>query len=170
MQTPTEAIRACAPELEPLGRTPEEDPLWAALPGAGPVYAARLTAALGTVRDRWTPVEALRCCSGVAPVMERRGTSTWSRWRDCCPTFLRPSFHAAAGESIPHACWARAYDLSPRARGKSHQAAVRALAFKWIRIISTGWHTRPPDSAVRSCESLRTKGSPLLTVAANHPS
>ena len=149
MQTTLEAIPACAHEMEPLGRTQEDSLRLASLPGAGTVYAARLTAAMGPVRDRWTTGAELRCCSGVAPVMERRGQSTWIRWRDCWPTVLRQSCHASAGESIHQSCWARAYDLSPRARGTSHQAAVRALAFTWIRIISKCWQTRTPDSAVR---------------------
>jgi transposase len=89
MKTTMEAIRACDHEIAPLCRTHEDDHLLASLPGAGTVDAARLTAAMGTVRDRWTTVDELRCFSGVAPVMERRGKSTWIRWRDFCPTFLR---------------------------------------------------------------------------------
>jgi transposase len=149
MKTPMEAIREFDHEIEQLCRTHEDYPLFASLPGAGPVYAARLTAALGTVRDRWPTVEDLLCYSGVAPVMERRGKSTWIRWRYFCPKFLRQSFHEYAGESINHSFWARAYYMSQRARGKSHQAAVRALAFKWIRIIYRCWQTRTPYSEVR---------------------
>jgi transposase len=170
MKTTIAAIRAFDHELEPLCRTHADDPLLASLPGAGTVDAARLTAAMGTVRDRWTTVDELLCFSGVAPVLERRGQSTWIRWRYCCPTFLRQSFPEDAGESIHHSCWARASDMSQRARGKRPQAAVRALAFKWIRIIYQCWHTRTPSSEVRDLESLRQKGSPLLTFAANNPS
>lgn len=108
MKTTIAAIRAFAHEIEPRCRTHEDDHLCASLPGAGTVDAARLTAAMGTVRDRWTTVDELLCCSGVAPVMERRGKSTWIRWRYVCPTCLRPSCHAYAGESINHAFWARA--------------------------------------------------------------
>jgi len=170
MKTTIAAIRAFDHEMEQRCRTHEDDHLLASLPGAGPVYAARLTAAMGTVRARWTTVDARLCCSGVAPVMERRGKSTWIRGRYCCPKFLRQSFHEDAGESINHSCWARVYYRSPRARGKSHQAAVRALALKWIRIIDTCWPTRTPYSAVRDLESLRRKGAPLLAFAANNPS
>jgi hypothetical protein len=115
-------------------------------------------------------VDELLCFSGVAPVRERRGKSTWIRWRYGCPTFLRQSCHEYAGESSNSSFWARAYDMSQRARGKSHQAAVRALAFKWIRILYTCWQTRTPYSAVRYFESLRKKGAPLLTFAAKNPS
>ena len=149
MKTTMAAIRAFDQEIETLCRTQEDSPLFASLPGAGPVYAARLTAAMGTARDRWTPVEELLCYSGVAPVMERSGKSMWIRWRYCCPKLLRQSFHEYAGESIHHSCWARAYSMSQRARGKSHQAAVSALACKWIRIIYRCGQTRTPYSEVR---------------------
>jgi hypothetical protein len=142
----------------------------AALPGAGTADAARLAAAMGTGRARWTPVEARRGFSGVAPVIERRGKSPWSRGRSFGPKVLRPSFHESAGESLHHACWARADARAPRARGTSQQAAVRALACQWSRILSKGGQTRPPDSEGSSLQSLRRKGSPLLAVAANHPS
>jgi hypothetical protein len=165
-----EAIQACDPEIEQRCRTPQDDHLCALRPGAGPVDAACLTAAMGTTRDRWTTVEARRCCSGVAPVMERRGQSTGIRWRYCGPKCLRQSFHAYAGESIHHSVWAKAYSMSPRARGKSHQAAVRALACKWIRIIDQCWQPRTPYSEARYVENLRRKRSPLLAFAANHPS
>ena len=170
MKTTIEAIRAFDHEIEQRCNTHEEYHLFASLPGAGTVYAARLTAAMGTVRDRGTTVDELLCFSGGAPVMERSGKSTWIRWRYVCPTFLRQSFHEYAGESINHACWARASYMSQRARGKSHQAAVRALAFQWIRSIYKCWQTPTPYSAVRYLESLRKKGSPLLTFAANNPS
>jgi hypothetical protein len=40
-------------------------------------------------------------------------------------------------------------------------AAVRALAYKWIRIIWKCWQTRSPYNEVRYIENLRKKGSPL---------
>jgi hypothetical protein len=161
MKTTIEAIRAFDQEIAQRCRTHEDDHLCASRPGAGTVYAARLTAAMGTVRDRWTTVDERLCFSGVAPVMERSGQSTRIRWRYFCPKFLRQSFHEYAGESIQHSFWARAYYMSQRARGKSHQAAVRALAFKWIRIIYKCWQTRTPSSEVRYLERLRKKSSPL---------
>jgi len=57
-----------------------------------------------------------------------------------------------------------------RAKGKSHQRAVRALAFKWIRIIWKCWQERKPYNEVTYLESLRQKNSPLLSFAANNPS
>jgi hypothetical protein len=108
MKTTIAALRACEHALAPRWSTPEDYHPCASLPGAGTVSAARLTAAVGTVRDRGTTVEELRCFSGVAPVLERRGQSTGRRWRDVCPTFLRQSFHEDAGEPINHSFGASA--------------------------------------------------------------
>jgi hypothetical protein len=170
MPTTLAAIRTGGRARETRGHTPAAEPRWAALPGAGTGDAARRTAALGPVSERGTTGAAWRCGSGVAPVRERRGQPTWSRWRSCWPTCLRQSCHASAGESGQHACWATAYARSPRARGTSHQAAVRAVAFQGIRSSDTGGQTRTPDSDRRSVERLRKKGAPRLACAANQPS
>ena len=42
------------------------------------------------------------------------------------------------------------------------QVAVRALAFKWIRILHRCWQNRTPYDESKYLEALRRKGSPLL--------
>jgi transposase len=143
--------------------------LFSALPGAGAVYASRLLAVIGARRDRFASADELARFSGVAPVTERSGTYVLVRWRYFCPKFVRQSFVEYAGESIRHSFWAGAYYARQRERGKSHQAAVRALAFKWIRIIWKCWQTRTPYDEVVYLESLRKKRSPLLAFAATSP-
>jgi hypothetical protein len=54
----------------------------------------------------------------------------------------RQSFHEWAGRSIAQSQWARAYYEQQRQRGKGHHAAVRALAFKWIRVAFRCWKNR----------------------------
>lgn len=147
----------------------EDFDLFQSLPGAGAVYASRLTAALGSDRTRWRSADELACLAGVAPVVERSGQSCWVRWRYFCPKFLRQTFHEYAGESIRHSFWARAYYESQRAKGKSHHAAVRALSFKWVRVIFRCWQTKTVYDEVKYLENLRRKGSPLLAYAAQHP-
>ena len=148
--------------IEALCLTHADYQLFAALPGSGTVYAARLTAALGSDRSRWHTADDLLRFSGVAPVIERSGKQSWIRWRYFCPKFFRQSFVEYAAASIQHSFWARAYYFMQRARGKGHNAAVRALAFKWIRIIWKCWQTRTPYNEVAYLESLRKSGSPLL--------
>jgi transposase len=165
LKTTIVAIKQLDQEVAQLCATHPDFPLFQALPGAGPVYASRLLAVLGSKRDRWTTADELACLAGIAPVMERSGQSVWIRWRYFCPKFMRQSFHEYAGESVKHSFWARAYYEQQIAKGKTRQAAVRALAYKWIRIIWKCWQTSTPYNEVTYLESLRKKGSPLLAYA-----
>ena len=99
-------------------------------------------AAFGSQRDRYGSAEEVQTHSGIAPVMEKSGKKKWVHFRWACPKFLRQSFHEWAGHSISQSTWARAYYQQQRGRGKDHQAAVRALAFKWIRILFRCWQDR----------------------------
>jgi len=168
MKATVAAIRQFDKEIAGLCAGHEDFELFASLPGAGSVYASRLLVALGGDRGRWESADEVARLSGIAPVMERSGGSCWVRWRYLCPKFLRQSFHEYAGESVRHSFWARAFYEAQIGRGKGHQAAVRALAYKWIRIIYRCWQTRTPYDEVAYLESLRRKGSPLLTYAAEH--
>jgi hypothetical protein len=58
-----------------------------------------------------------------------------------------------------------AYYQQQLVNGKTHHAAVRALAYKWIRILWKYWQTRTPYNEVKYLASLRKKGSPLLNYA-----
>lgn len=169
MQATLSAIHQFDTEIAALCASNQEFALMQSLPGAGPNYAARLAVALGTDRERWQSASELARLSGIAPVIERSGKSCRVRWRYFCPKFLRQSFHEYAAESVRHSFWARAYYDGQRAKGKSHQAATRALAFKWIRIIYRCWKTRTAYDEVKYLEGLRKKGSSLLSYAAQNP-
>jgi hypothetical protein len=135
--------------------------IFTALPGAGPALAPRLLAALGTDRKRFHHATELSEYTGIAPVTERSGKKEWVHWRWAASTFLRQTFHEFAGLSIQQSEWARAhYDLQ-RERGKNHHAAVRSVAFKWIRVIFRCWKDRTPYDEQRYHEALRRRGSPL---------
>jgi transposase len=166
LKTTIAAVKQFDQEIAGLCAVHPDFPLFQSLPGAGDVYASRLLAVMGTQRDRWASAAELACLSGIAPVMERSGQSVWIRWRYFCPKFMRQSFHEYAGESVKHSFWARAYYEQQIGKGKSRQAAVRALAYKWIRIIWKCWLTRTPYNEVKYLEALRKKGSPLLSYAA----
>jgi transposase len=102
MQTTLAAIKEFDREIEALCQAHEDFELFASLPGAGKVYAARLLTAMGSKRERWASADELLCFSGVAPVIERSGKSSWTRWRYFCPKFIRQAFVEYAGESIRH--------------------------------------------------------------------
>ena len=137
-------------------------PLFDALPGAGAAFAPRLLVAFGEQRDRYASADELQKYAGIAPVTERSGNKAWIHWRLQCPTFLRQTFVEWAAESTRHSFWARAYYQQQRNKGASHQAAVRALAFKWIRILFRCWQTRTPYNEAIYLNALERRGSPLL--------
>ena len=137
-------------------------PLFQALPGAGPVFASRLLVAFGEQRERYPSAAALQKYAGIAPVTERSGKKAWVHWRLQCPKFLRQSFVEWAAESIRHSFWAQVYYQQQREKGKAHQAAVRALAFKWIRILYRCWQERTPYDESTYLQALTRRGSSLL--------
>jgi hypothetical protein len=79
---------------------------------------------------------------------------------------LRQSFHEWAGHSIAQSVWARAYYQQQSARGKDHHAVVRALAFKWIRILFRCWQDRVAYDENKYLAALAKRGSPLNFVLA----
>lgn len=137
--------------------------LFAALPGAGPALAPRLLVAFGEQLDRYPSAAALQKHSGIAPVLERSGKKTWVHWRWAAPTFLRQSFVEWAGQTVSQSEWAGAYYHQQRRAGKDHHAILRALAFKWIRILWRCWHDGTPYDEQRYLNNLRLRGSTFLT-------
>ncbi len=141
-------------------------PIFASFPGAGPTFAPRLLAAFGSDRTRYESALAIQQYSGIAPVTERSGTRCWVHWRWGCPKFLRQSFHEYANESIRHSLWARAFYDTQRQAGKAHAAAIRALAFKWQRIMWRCWQQHEPYNEVYYLTMLQKRGSNLLKLIA----
>jgi transposase len=137
-------------------------PLCDALPGAGAVFAPRLLVAFGDQRERFTSAEELQKYAGMAPVTERSGKKAWVHWRLQCPTFLRQTFVEWAAASTRHAFWAQVYYQQQRDKGKAHQAAVRALAFQWLRILLRCWQDHTPYDASVYLQALKRRSAPLL--------
>lgn len=144
--------------------------LFRALPGAGAALAPRLLAAFGERRERFPNAAALQKYVGVAPVTERSGNKCWVHWRWACPTFLRQTFIEWVGQTVPRSFWAKAFYESCRARGLRHQAALRALAFKWIRILYRCWVDRVPYDESRYLLALQKRHAPLLKFVAQSSS
>jgi transposase len=135
--------------------------IFESLPGAGAVCAPRLAAAFGTDRTRWDSAAELQAHSGIAPVTERSGKSQWIHHRLACPKFVKQTFHEFADQSIRFSRWARAYYDQQRGRGNDHHAALRALAYKWIRIMFRCWKERRPYDEQIYIDALRRRESPL---------
>ena len=138
--------------------------VFASFPGAGPVLAPRLLASMGADRDHFDSPANLQCYTGVAPVTKQSGKMRHVHRRYLCPKFERQSFHEFAKESVLWSRWAAAYYLSQRSAGKHHHTAVRALAFKWQRIIWRCWFSRTPYKEEVYETALRKSGSKLIAL------
>jgi hypothetical protein len=142
-----ETILACLDsfdqEIATLAPQHPDHELFDGLPGAGPVYTPRLMVAFGEQRERFNNAD----------------------WRWQAPTFLRQTFVEWAAQTINKSYWAGLYYYQQRAKGCSYQAAVRALAFKWIRILYRCWKTRTSYDEARYLKALQERGSSLLKTA-----
>ena len=157
----TESIERYDQQIASLFEQHDDSTLFGSFPGAGPSLAPRLLAAFGSNRGRFEFAAEMQQLAGIAPVTEKSGTGIWIHWRLACSKFMRQTFHEFAGQSITQSDWARACYNELRKRGKSHHAALRALAFKWIRIIFRCWKTRTPYDEARYCKSLQLRRSPV---------
>ena len=137
-------------------------PIFQSLPGAGPTLGPRLLGSLGSQRERYPSHTNLQRYTGTAPVTKKSGGSCRIHRRYLCPKFHRQSFHEYAKESVLHSRWAAAYYLQQRTKGSSHHTAVRALAFKWQRLIWRCWQDRKPYSEQVYEAVLRRRHSPLV--------
>jgi transposase len=148
--------------IAPRAQDHPDFPVFDALPGAGAVFAPRLLVAFGEPRERYASAEDLQKYAGIAPVTERSGKKSWVHWRLQGPKFLRQTFVEWAAESTRHSFWAQVYYQQQRDNGKAHQAAVRALAFKWLRILYRCWQDRTPYNESVYLNALNRRGSSLL--------
>jgi len=167
-QTLVEQLRTVIAALARLDQTLEklfdqhpDQQLFRGLPGAGDALAPRLAAGFGTDRQRYQKAEEIQQFSGIAPVTEASGKHRWVHWRRACPKFLRQTFHEFADASRKKSLWARAYYEQRRRQGASHHSAIRALAYKWIRILYRCWQSHTPYDESVYLAALRRRHSAL---------
>jgi len=136
--------------------------IFRSFPGSGDALTPRLIAAFGTQRDRYQNAAELQCFSGIAPITRASGQSRQVYFRWAAPKFLRQTFHEFAECSIPHSEWARTYYRYLRdQKKKGHHAAVRALAYKWIRILFRCWKDGTLYDERIHLRALRQHAAPL---------
>ena len=139
-----------------------EGSLFGSLPGAGPALVPRLIVAFGTRRERFEAASEVQNLSGISPVTEASGKAKLVHMRWACPKFLRQTFHEFAAHSLAQSAWAKAYYDLQRHNHKDHHAAVRSLAYKWIRIIYRCWKNRQPYDEQLHLRSLQHRNSPVI--------
>ena len=141
-----------------------EAKLFSGLPGAGPVMAPRLLAFFGTDRSRFAAALNVQSFTGIAPVTKSSGKSRVVYARAACPKFDRQTFHEFSRLSVSNCQWARNYVQYYTGKGKKYHTIIRALAYKWIRILFKCWQERTPYNEDQYIETLKKRGSIFATL------
>jgi hypothetical protein len=155
------AIPGYDEKIAELFQAHPDAPIFASFPGAGAQLAPRLLTAFGTDRTRVESAEQMSVISGIAPIHIASGKTAVTAKRWACPKFMRQSFHEFAGCSIRCCAWAKAFYNQQRARNKQHHTAIRALAFKWMRILFACWKNRKQYDDALYTAQLQKNGSLL---------
>lgn len=145
---------------------PDHD-LFASLPGAGQVMAPRLLVAMGHDRSRYESASDVQQFTGIAPITRRSGTLISVSRRTGKPNFTHQSFLEFSQHSVGFSLWANAFYHHQRSLGKGRYAALRALAYKWIRIIFHCWKHNQLYDEQRYIRSLERANSPLFRLIKN---
>jgi transposase len=112
------------------------------------VCAAAMLSEIGDRRDRYPTVAALAADGGQSPVAVESGKFKRARFRWACDHRLRAAIGTLADTSRHHNPWAADIYRRARARGASHQHALRILGRAWCGVIWRLWHdhdTYDPD-------------------------
>ena len=122
----------------------EDFEIFSSLPGAGPAIGPRIMAFFGNDRNSFNSVEDALRASEIAPVKIESGKMCIVRRRFLCDRFTQLSFVEFANNSRKSSLWAQEFYTQKKAKGMAHFCILRALAYKWIRIIYRCWKSRTP--------------------------
>lgn len=129
------------------GQQPREDErgqgfpggeIYLSFPGLGDRLAARIAGEIGDHPEQFETPNSLQCYAGKAPVTRRSGKSELVvACRLAYNHFLGDAVQRWAFCSLTRSGWAREFYDGKRAKGKSHNAALRALGNRWLEVL---WH------------------------------
>jgi transposase len=149
-------------EIQKLSAQHPDEELFRSLPGAGDALVPRLIAAFGSDREKYTSAQQVQNYSGIAPITRQSGKSRHVNKRIACPKFLRQTFHEFADHARKWSPWSKAFYKMKRETGMKHNAAVRALAYKWIRILFRLWQNKELYSEEKYMNQLIKTNSPII--------
>lgn len=106
------------------------------------VCAAAMLSEIGDCRERYPTKATLAADGGQSPVAVESGKSKRARFRWACDHRLRAAICTLADTSRHHNPWAADIYDRARARGCSHQHAIRILGRAWCGVIWRLWQDR----------------------------
>jgi transposase len=113
------------------------------------VCPASLLAEIGDCRPRYPTKAALAGDGGQSPVAVESGKSKRARFRWACDHRLRDAICTLADTSRHTNPWAHDIYTRARARGCTHQHAIRILGRAWCGVIWRMWHDHTTHDPAR---------------------
>ena len=163
LTTITAQIHALKQQITQAFDAHPDKPVFAALPKAGTVRAARLLAEIGDARGRFPTPDSLACLAGAAPSTRQSGKVKIVAFRWAVDKQLRDAVCDFAGDSRHANAWAADLYNRARTRGHDHPHAVRILARAWLDVIWKCWTTNTaydPDQH-RALQRLTKQDQPM---------
>ena len=164
-----EQIRRATQRLEALFEEHPDRDLYLSLPGMGLTLAIRVGLKIGRDRFERHDASTLQALAGTAPVTKSTGKRPKRKGRPrfgsrvvlmrrACDRQLQADINQWAGQSLRVSRWAEAFYAHQRAHGVGHNAALRALGNKWIKILAAVIRTGTPYDEERHIQALLTHG------------
>jgi len=129
-------------------------------PGAAAVLEPRLMAVLGTQTEICGSAQQIAVRDGVAPRRVQSGNSCVISRRLAKPQFEHQTWIEFAKCSTLECQWARQFVEAKTKAGKSYYTAIRALAYKWTRILYACWKEGVVYEEARYLKALQQHQSP----------
>ena len=141
-------IRQAVERMEKLFEEHPDRELLMSLKGMGTNIAIRVGIGLGSNRIRQLQATTIQCHAGSAPVTKSTGRKRRRKgksreygshkvlMRRACSRDIQSAVNQWAGASLINSRWARAFYRHMRAKGQGHNASLRALGNKWIKILA----------------------------------
>lgn len=141
-----------------FGQHPDAE-IFTSQPGLGVVLGARVLAEFGDDKDRYADAKARRNYAGTSPITKTSGRSRVVLARYARNKRLADALHQQAFSALSVSPGARAFYDQHRARGATHNQALRALSNRLVGILdgclrhrtiydeATAWAHRQPAAA-----------------------
>lgn len=136
------------------------------VPGAAEVLEPRLMTVLGTHPQACPSAQHLAVRDGVAPRRIQSGNSCLISRRLARPQFEHQTWIEFAKCSTLDCPWAHQFVQAKIKAGKTYYTAIRALAYKWIRILYACWKRGEAYDESRYLKALQQHSSPHRLPAA----
>lgn len=139
------------------------------LPGAAAALEPRLMALLGTVPQACASAQQIAVRDGVAPRRLQSGQTCLISRRVAKPQFDHQTWIEFAKCSTLQCAWARQFVEAKTKKGKTYYTAIRALAYKWIRILHACWKNGQNYDEAKYLQALQLRKSPYQITTSATP-